>query len=295
MAKWLNDELTESELSEFKKTDEYASYVRILRASDQLEAPGFDAEKALMALKNRRTLNETKVVRLHPFKKFLSVAAAVAVVMLGAYFYSNTLDENIVTGFAENKEIVLPDSSEVILNAGSQLTFNEHSWEDNRNVRLDGEAFFKVAKGERFTVATDAGTITVLGTQFNITQRQGIFQVVCFEGLVGVTYQGKETQLPAGNIFKVIDGKIIPTGAPTGSEPSWLHKESSFKSVPLKYVLAEFERQHNLEVETQNINGDQLFTGTFSNTDKELALKSICTPSQIKFKFEGTKVLFYGE
>lgn len=295
MAKWLNDELTESELAEFKKTDEYASYVRILEASDRLEAPGFDADKAFMALKNHPSLSETKVRPLHPFKNFLRVAAAAAVILFGAYFYLNTLDEKVTTGFAENKEIVLPDSSEVILNAGSQLTFNEGNWEDERNVRLDGEAFFKVAKGRRFTVATDAGTITVLGTQFDVVQRRGIFQVACYEGLVGVTYQGKETQLPAGHTFRVIDGKIQAMEKSTDPAPSWLNKESTFKSVPLKYVLAEFERQHNLEIATKNIDTEQLFTGTFSNTDKDLALKSICMPSQIKFKFEGTKVLFYGE
>ena len=74
-----------------------------------------------------------------------------------------------------------------------------------------------------------------------------------------------------------------------------MNDESSFKSVPLKYVLDEFERQHDIAVETQNIDLEQLFTGTFSNSDTNLALKSISVPSQIKFKFEGDKVLFYGE
>ena len=79
------------------------------------------------------------------------------------------------------------------------------------------------------------------------------------------------------------------------AEPSWKKGESTFKSIPLKYVLDEFQRQHNIEVELKNIDTTQLFTGTFSNTNKELALKSISVPLQIKFKLEGNKVLFYGE
>ena len=295
LAKWLNNNLTEAELAEFKKSDEYASYERIIAASDQLKAPDFNADEALMAIKNQRTLQDTKVVQLHPFKKFIRIAAAAAVIIFGSYFYLNNLDENIVTEYAENKEVVLPDNSKVRLNADSELSYSERKWSKERNVELKGEAFFKVAKGKRFTVATDAGKVAVLGTQFNVENREGFFEVTCFEGLVSVTFNGKETKLPAGTSFMVIDGKITEASVPQTQQPSWLNNESTFKSVPLKYVLAELERQHNITVETQDIDTEQLFTGTFSNTDRDIALKSISAPSQIKFKFEGSKVLFYGD
>jgi hypothetical protein len=74
-----------------------------------------------------------------------------------------------------------------------------------------------------------------------------------------------------------------------------MNNESTFKSIPLNYVLDEFERQYNIEVKTQNVNLEQLFTGSFSNTNINLALQSISTPSQIKFKLEGNNVLFYAE
>ncbi len=295
LAKWLNNDLSEAELTEFKKSDEYASYQRITDVSSTLKAPDFDIEAALKAVNNKRTLQEPKVVQLHPFKKFLRVAAAVAVLMVGSYFYVNSLDENIATQYAESKQITLPDNSEVVLNADSRITYSERKWDANRNITLNGEAFFKVAKGKRFTVATEIGTVTVLGTQFNVENRKGFFEVTCFEGLVSVSYNGKETKLPAGNSFIAVNGKIITAKTVNMTQPSWLSDESSFKSIPLKYVLDEFQRQHNILVETNNIDTDQLFTGTFSNTNADLALKSISIPSQIKFKFEGNKVLFYGD
>ena len=295
LAKWLNNELTEEEIAEFKTSDEYTSYQRILEVSGQLEAPDFNADEALMAIKNKRTLEESKVVQLHPFKKFLRVAAAAAVIMFGSYFYLNYQHETVNTAYAENKEILLPDNSKIILNADSEVSFSERNWDKKRNIDLNGEAFFKVAKGKRFTVATDAGMVTVLGTQFNVEHREGVFEVTCFEGLVSVTFQDKETKLPAGTSFMVIEGKIVDALEPKTLQPSWLNHESSFKSIPLKYVLAEFERQHNIKVETKNIDSNQLFTGTFSNTDSDLALRSISMPSQIKFNLEGSKVLFYGE
>ena len=295
LAKWLNNELSEAEFTEFKKSDEYASYQRILDVSSKLEAPDFNADEVLMAVNNRRTLQETKVVQLNPFKKFMKVAAVAAFLVLGSYFYLNTLGEKVTTQYAENSQVVLPDNSEVILNADSQLSYSKKKWDEKRKVNLNGEAFFKVAKGKRFTVATDAGLVAVLGTQFNVENREGFFEVTCFEGLVSVTFEGKEIKLPAGSSFMAINGEIIESQDSKDTEPSWINAESTFKSIPLKYVLQEFERQHNITVETADIDTEQLYTGSFSNTDSSLALKSISMPSQIKFKLEGDKVLFYAE
>lgn len=293
LAKWLNNELSEQELAEFKKSAEYTSYQKIVASSQKLQGPGFDVEKALSTFKESNLSQETKVVPLNTFKQFLRVAAVIAVLMAGAYFYLNAQDETFSAELAERTEVLLPDASEVMLNSGSRLSFDESNWNDSRNVELQGEAFFKVAKGEKFTVSTEGGTVAVLGTQFNVESRKGFFEVTCYEGLVGVTYNGMEQKLPAGNSFVVINGEIQETEKVSVEAPSWTKNESTFKSIPLKYVLAEFERQFDTKVETKDVNVEQLFTGTFDNTDINLALKSISTPSQIRFKLEADKVLFY--
>ena len=295
LAKWLNNELSEAELAEFKKSEEYATYHRILETSNTLEAPSFDTTKAWETLEARRNAEQPKVITLSPFKTFLRVAAVIAVLLTSSYFYLNTLDESFSTAYSENKEVTLPDNSEIILNAESQLSFSEKNWDNERNISLKGEAFFKVAKGKKFTVKTDQGTVAVLGTQFNVENRGDFFEVTCFEGLVSVTFNGKEIKLPAGNSFVAIDGRETKSTATKNGQPSWINNESSFKSIPLKYVLEEFQRQHNVSVDSNDIDTSQLFTGTFSNSDMDLALKSISVPLQIKFKLEGNKVLFYGE
>ena len=201
MAKWLNGDLTDAELAEFKNSDEYASYKRIADATGSMQAPEFDADGAYQALKNRRELQDNKVITLHPFRKFLQVAAAAAVLIVGSYLYLNLSDETISTSFAENKEITLPDLSEVVLNADSEISYSERKWNKNRNVDLKGEAFFKVAKGNRFTVATDAGNVAVLGTQFNVENRKGFFEVTCFQGLVSVAFKNKKPNCPQAFIY----------------------------------------------------------------------------------------------
>ncbi|MFT6934874.1 MAG: transmembrane sensor [Maribacter sp.] len=293
LAKWLNNELTEAELSEFKKSDAYATYEKIRDTTATMQAPDFDTNQAWEELKVQRMQAESKILTLSPFKSFLKVAAVVAVVMGGAYFYLNSLNESVATQYAETKEIILPDTSEVLLNAESQVSYNEKDWNNKRNISLQGEAFFNVAKGNTFTVTTDQGTVTVLGTQFNVENRDGFFEVTCFEGLVSVLYDGEENKLPAGNAIIVVNGKLSKTSAVKNGQPSWMQNESSFKSIPLNYVLAEFQRQHNITVDSKGVDTNVLFTGSFSNTDTDLALKSISVPLQIKFTLEGNNVLFY--
>jgi ferric-dicitrate binding protein FerR (iron transport regulator) len=293
LAKWLSGELSEEELAEFKKSEEYASYEKLKKVSNTLEAPEFNVDQSLERFKEIHMGQSPKVITLSPFKKFLRVAAAIAVLIVGSYFYLNTLNENITTQFAERSEVTLPDDSEIFLNADSEVTFSKKNWDKERNVNLKGEAFFKVAKGKKFTVETEHGTVAVLGTQFNVENRKNFFEVTCYEGLVSVTHNNTETKLPAGTSFMVINGKVIDTSKPNGSQPTWMNNESNFERIPLQYVFNELERQYNIKVKTENVDTNLLFTGTFSNTDLDMALKSISAPSHINYTVEGDNVLFY--
>ena len=293
LAKWLNNELSEAELEEFKNSPGYASYERIVKAAEEIGSPDFDVEKALKDLEARKAGKAPGVIRLNPWKKVLRIAAVIAFIFALSLVYLSTLEETISTRYAQRTEVVLPDASEVWLNAGSEISYDKKNWDKERRVGLKGEAFFKVAKGKKFSVATSGGTVMVLGTRFNVENRGKYFEVSCFEGLVRVTYRGESRELPAGTSFLAIDGKIMPIQGPGANAPSWINNESTFQSTPLAYVLAEFERQYNVEVNTRNVNLDQLYTGSFSNTNINLALQSISAPSQISFILEGNKVLFY--
>ncbi len=293
LAKWLSGELSEEELTAFKESAEYKSFERLKEVSSSLKAPEFNVDQALE--RTKATIGTApKVITLKPFKTFLRIAAVVAVLLAGSYFYLDTLGETVSTDYAESTNVILPDDSEIILNAESQITYSKKHWDKERNINLEGEAFFKVAKGKKFTVATEHGTVAVLGTQFNVENRKGFFEVTCYEGLVSVTHNNTETQLPAGNSFLVINGQIISNlEKPMGNAPSWMQNESSFNRIPLQFVFAELERQFNIKVTTENVDTNLLFTGSFNNTNLEMALKSISTPSQIKFKVEDDNVLFY--
>ena len=63
----------------------------------------------------------------------------------------------------------------------------------------------------------------------------------------------------------------------------WLNNESQFKSLPYKEVLEEFERQYNVTILAKDIDVNQLFTGSFSHNNIDIALQSISLPLHLNY------------
>jgi ferric-dicitrate binding protein FerR (iron transport regulator) len=294
LAKWLNDELSGEELRVFMSTPEFETYQRIARTASEFSAPEFDVEQALSEVREARQIPKGRVIRLTSYRQLWKVAAALIILLGISFFYVNSMDQAVQTDYAQHTEVVLPDASEVLLNAGTDLSYNEKKWDSRRHVTLRGEAYFKVAKGQTFTVETSLGSVTVLGTEFNVLQRDGVFIVSCYEGLVRVEDQGTARELPAGTGYRVVNGQTQLFEVTT-SGPSWTADESSFRSMPLTFVLEELERQYNVEVAVRDVDTRELFTGTFSNTNLDLALQSISAPLQLGYSLEGNKVLIHAQ
>ncbi|MFD2291670.1 FecR family protein [Mariniflexile gromovii] len=289
ISKWLNNELNDQELEAFKMLEDYDDLVKL---SDGVQA--FKADDYNTSAELERVLKTIKTTKKQPsnwVKPWMRVAAILAI-CFSIYFYTTTIDTKVTTEFAQKTTIELPDNSSVNLNAKSLLAFNKNSWKNEREVTLEGEAFFKVAKGSSFQVITKSGTIKVYGTQFNVKQRDTYFEVICYEGLVGVTFNSQETKLKPGDSFLIIDGKQIAKEKENSATPSWLNNESTFKSLPYKEVIAEFERQYHVTFKLQNIDANQLFTGSFAHNNLEVALKAITLPLHVTYsKTNGTITL----
>lgn len=279
LAKWLNNEITEAELKEHLSEDEIRAYKKIISASNQLEVPAYNAEETLEKIKLKHAKSNVK--KLHFINFFFKVAAVLAIIAASYYFISNK-NTKYTTNFAEKTSFELPDKSDVHLNADSEITFESKNWKNNRKLNLKGEAYFSVFKGSTFTVNTALGTVTVLGTKFNVVVRDHYFEVNCYEGIVTATFQNNTIKVPAGSSFKVLNStsnleKITETN------PSWIENNSSFKSMPYKYVIQEIERQYDITVVYDAEYATTLFTGNFTHKNLELALQAISIPLNLKY------------
>jgi transmembrane sensor len=288
LSRWLTNDLTDEELASFKKTKEYKEYTKITKSLDAFKAPNFNQNTVLQSIK-KETVTKTNIKKLIPNWMF-AAAASVALLFSVVYFITNS-NETFSTSFGEQLAILLPDGSEVQLNSKSTLSYKKGDWFDgNRTLTLNGEGYFKVKKGSTFSVNTVNGSVSVLGTQFNVKSDTSYFEVLCFEGKVQVKKAEETAILTQGMFYKKIEDQLTEKGTFKNPVPFWIVGESSFNNTPLKYILEELEKQYSVTVSKNNIDLNTLFTGTFTNNNLNLALQTICIPLSIQFKIDNKKV-----
>lgn len=280
LAKWLNNEMTEKEMSEFKANPDYAIYEKIKDTTAHLKTPPFD-ETQLLANIIASKKEEKPVITFTP--NWLYKIAAILLITLGLTYFltSNPIQKQ----FAENGKkttFYLPDNSEVVLNSGSEIEYKEKNWNDNRLLQLSGEAYFKVAKGKTFEVKTNLGKVTVLGTQFNVKARDNRFDIICYEGKVKVTYRNQEIIISRNENVAFENGQQIKISEPTSNKPSWTTDEMEFNNDSFTAVIKEFERIYNVNITNQAAKSNQFFTGKIPANNLTAALQIIASTYHLK-------------
>ena len=225
---------------------------------------------------------KTKVKKVN-FKQHilkLSIAASfLFLIGIGsfAWFYSKTIE----SPQGEHLTASLPDGSTVELNAESSLKYYPYRWVVDRNVKFEGEGFFEVQKGKKFTVESQLGETSVLGTSFNIYSRDETYRVLCLTGKVGVEAYNKESVIlnpnqevivKSGKVFKQ-NNNIIPENT-----ISWRFNQFQYTAVPFNEVISEIERQYGISVSLQN-ELDGLISVSFTKgPNVEEILSVVCKP-----------------
>lgn len=290
LAKWISGELSEKDKKEFEKTNEYKSFKAILEGTDVLEVPKYDKD----AFFNRILEKKKEMKKVRPlFPKWVFAIAASVALLFGYFtFFNNNM--NYETGFGEQLTFMLSDNSEVILNANSKLSYHKKGWENERNLTLNGTGYFKVSKGSIFTVLTENGTVTVLGTKFTVNSTQSIFEVICFEGRVTVKSHKDSKIITKGEAVRLQGGSFESWNIKS-TKPSWIDGESSFVEAPIHQVIKSLEDNYNVVINSSKINNRLRFTGSFTNNSLETALRTVFDSMEISFTFSNETTIDLAE
>jgi transmembrane sensor len=184
--------------------------------------------------------------------------------------------------------VILPDGSAVELNSNSTLSYHPYWWRLSRSVRMEGEAWFEVEKGSRFSVESALAQTEVLGTTFNIFARGDSYQVACHSGKVSVSSRrtkdravldpGKKAVLSGAGILSVSPMKY------RGDTPAWLNPMIMFTSTPLGLVFEEIERQYGIAIDYSGV-PEHIYSGNFSvDTPLENVLSLLCRPFNLSYE-----------
>lgn len=245
-------------------------------------------EENIRAGRGKSTIQKTLSIR-----HFMYYAAVFLLLIVGGwYIFQKVSTVKIYVPAGQTAHVILPDSSAIYLNAVSQLSYKKFNWENNRKVSLTGEAFFKVTRGTTFSVVCDGYLIKVLGTSFDIFNRNAELRVSCFTGTVEVKVPSSPSViLKKGDAIKAVRNKIQnKVEFNPEKAAAWRNGEFYYTAEPLKLVIAELERQFDIKIQAQHIS-DRYYTGYFNNENLKEALENVCLPMNLHYKIKNDKTV----
>ena len=269
-----------------------------------------DKKAAWQAIESKLDTQEKgRVVQMRPWRRVLQIAA-MSVFVIGAYWLWNNSMNNTAAEFMaihtyedENKEIELPDGSKIWLNENSSIRYAADF--KNRDVTLNGEAFFEVARMEDspFEIVAGGATTRVLGTSFNIRAYPEEAEVELTVKTGKVAFSGENKQdtkiLTAGKAanYAKATKKVIASPILEANALAWQTKELVFLSTPFSQVEKDLERYYGVEIDVINpaLSNCRFKGGTLKEAKLSEILELLQITMEWKVSQDGTKYIIDGE
>ena len=252
-----------------------------------------------------------------PWRKIAAVFIGFLIVTGLAYQYMGKSDTiTFSTVYGETQEFWLPDSSKVILNGNSSLTYRAE-WEekkgeaDSREVWLEGEGYFEVREivheahatkntppdKVKFTVHTSHLNVEVLGTAFNVHNHRDKTQVVLSSGKVKLNLLqhdgfGNVVMNPGELVvFNAKNSQVQQKMVDPTLYSSWKDHQLMFEDTPVSEITQILEERYGFEISLKDKDiGTRKFTGTVSTKQIELLLKAIASSFNLEVTRNGKQI-----
>lgn len=215
---------------------------------------------------------------------------------IGAKANNVIVYNTITTPRGGQYQVVLPDGSQVWLNAASSIKFPTAFTGTERRVEITGEAYFEVAKNPAmpFIVKTYRQEVKVLGTHFNIMayNDERALKTTLIEGSIMLTSGGYAHVLKPGDQSVLNDQgavKIMPDADVDGAI-AWKNGLFQFKDEYIQNILRQAARWYDVEVSYQGKVPVRQFTGKISRQVKLSALLNMFKYAGLNFTIEGKKI-----
>ena len=327
----LSGEATAEELQEIEKTlsidtDAAARCKLLEQYSDQHDNVNQSfVEEAFHKILNRLDLPvDTRVVEMHRSRKrsnknvFHRIAAAAVIIFIaGSILFikeggkKNRLIEQ-KTSLIEKRNsngvkstIALTDGSKIWLNADSRIQYPKVFTGNTREVYLNGEAFFEVAKipSRPFVIHLANGTVRVLGTSFNIRayDNEKIIETSVATGKVAFIPKYRKSGKKQDTVFLTPNNKVrylftkeevIVEPTISLADKAWIGGKLIFKAMSFEEIGVQLERNFGKKVVfLSNATRQFRLTGSFQNNSLEEILFYLSKSKEFNYKITNTEVL----
>lgn len=251
------------------------------------------------------------------FKWLVRVSAAAAVIIIAglAYFFLPSLrreKEGARVALVEKQNskgvkstIELADGSKIWLNADSKIQYPTVFTGNTREVYMNGEAFFEVAKdpSRPFIIHLSNGTVKVLGTSFNIRayDNEKIIETSVATGRVAFIPKYEKGRKNQDTVFLTPDNKarylfykeeIITEPTISREDKAWTEGKLIFKAMTLEDIAIRLERNFGKKVVFVSDRPRQFrLTGSFQNNSLEDIMYYLHKSMDFNYKITDTELL----
>lgn len=232
--------------------------------------------------------SKPKTIMLPVWSRYTIGAAAILII---GFFMFRPAQQNgmqLVVAETTNKDLILPDNSHVTLRKGGKLSYPKSFAANERNITLEGEAFFEVTRNEHKPFVIDAGSVSVkvLGTSFDVNCDAATAKVTVATGKVQVTAKNNASKyiiLTKGE-HGIYSGNTLTEGTMEGTNYLfWKTGMLQYDNKSLSYIATELTMYYdhivviddNMPVDKRN----QLINISFKNQSIEQILNELCLVS----------------
>lgn len=271
----------------------------------------FDVEKAIAKFIERvRTVQRNKTRRLQLFNilRYAAIIILALAIPVTYQFAKKTAQganstTTIYCAFGDKTSIILPDSSQVWLNSGSKITFNNNFKNGSRQLFLEGEGYFSVRKDpdNPFYVNTSLINVKVLGTQFNLKAYpdENDVAVTLVSGSLEVKNEKSQKMITPNQklLYNKTDHNItVENLSDLSPETEWINGRLVFRNESLGELEHKLERWFDVEIEF----GDETvksrrFSGTLEHESILEVISYFGISQYVGYNIKGNVITFYSE
>lgn len=241
-----------------------------------------------------------------PYKKVIYLLGSVAAVLLALFLFgisyfkdSNTTETLSQQSGDQRLFIVLADGTQVTLDKQATLTYNRNFGINNRDLQLEGTAFFDVAKDTLLPMRIAVGDwkVQVVGTSFTIkpTASDAASELFLYDGCVKLFDRRAPEQVysvspgqKANWISKSTADARQPVIHQVGlnelkASKSWVQDSIVFKNQKLKDLKTQIEQKYHVKIIFEN---KQLMEKRYSGSIKDLKIDALLNILKTSYPFE---------
>jgi ferric-dicitrate binding protein FerR (iron transport regulator) len=230
------------------------------------------------------------------FSRVLAIAASFLIILTLYYLKWNIDQKSDVTKpvayiklqtFENTLTDTLPDGTIITLNKNSALSYPEVFSDTQRNVKMEGEIFFEVARNEAkpFIIETERTDITVLGTSFNVETQNTFTRVIVETGLVEVDYKKGNIIVEPGQQLTIQKSDSLIQKVPVSDELYKYYRSRVFvcDNTPLATLVDKLNEAYGAAIIIVNpAKGNLKITTTFADESLENILDIIALTLDVK-------------